>query len=368
MAFLAPLCGCIHPRGCCGRRRTVRISSAARIPSVIREEGSDDGAPATSEDSPTSAPSRAWLCGRQFGWLDGVSGVLMVATPAWILWFMIITFHLHRPREDGTTLDEVCWYDDPDNPSVRHRPTAVLPFLPFFLAWGFVGQLVRRVGWSLRRRPMVWQSRPRLCMEAGMQFLRMDNLAWCLFMSFSAILTLRMDRVQGCSPALWGFANFSVFYSLLLLLLLNLQQGNVAYAPRMPPTMVDREERLQPAPPGLLESFPVVRFEESRFGDGCEFPADCSICCDHFSNEMLIVQAPCHVFHVDCLRGWFRFRRSCPLCRKDLAQDFLDDDSQSFSSYGSAIHASAGADADAVISVRPIPPRRREADVVVSDM
>jgi hypothetical protein len=233
-------------------------------------------------------------------------------------WFLAASLRLNRPRPDGTTLYDHCWYDDPEN-GMRRRPTAAMPFLPAFLAWGILGQMLRRAGIpsALRSRSLL-----SLVTHVVLQCCRMDNLAWCLFMSFSAILTLRLDRVQGCSPFLWAFSNFSVFYSLALLLLLNLQQGAAVYARHAEEgwrfgVPLD-PDRLQPAPDGLIGLFPILPYQPEEFGEGGRYPQECAICCDAFSEDAPICQTPCHVFHVECLQGWFRFRRTCPMCRKDL--------------------------------------------------
>ena len=42
-------------------------------------------------------------------------------------------------------------YDDPGN-GLRRRPTAAMPFLPAFLAWGVLGQMLRRAGFPQRLR------------------------------------------------------------------------------------------------------------------------------------------------------------------------------------------------------------------------
>jgi ribosomal protein L40E len=57
----------------------------------------------------------------------------------------------------------------------------------------------------------------------------------------------------------------------------------------------------------------------------------CSICLEQFGQEEKVCELPCkHIFHDECVRGWFRRHATCPVCRKPLGPqqeeqaDFLD--------------------------------------------
>lgn len=73
----------------------------------------------------------------------------------------------------------------------------------------------------------------------------------------------------------------------------------------------------QAAPPGSLEANtegvdlndPLVREHQS-----------CSVCLEDFSDKKDVVRTKdCnHVFHKQCLHGWLKVQRTCPLCRRDL--------------------------------------------------
>ncbi len=48
---------------------------------------------------------------------------------------------------------------------------------------------------------------------------------------------------------------------------------------------------------------------------------DCAVCLSEFSREELVRELVCsHIFHSDCIQGWFMKARSaaCPLCRNEL--------------------------------------------------
>jgi hypothetical protein len=45
----------------------------------------------------------------------------------------------------------------------------------------------------------------------------------------------------------------------------------------------------------------------------------CSICLTVFENECDVSLTKCkHVFHTDCIKEWSRYKKDCPICRKDL--------------------------------------------------
>lgn len=73
----------------------------------------------------------------------------------------------------------------------------------------------------------------------------------------------------------------------------------------------------QAAPPGSLEA----STERVDMGNPLlqESP-QCSVCLDDFTDKKDIVRTKeCnHVFHKQCLHGWLKVQRSCPLCRRDL--------------------------------------------------
>lgn len=52
-------------------------------------------------------------------------------------------------------------------------------------------------------------------------------------------------------------------------------------------------------------------------------PCDqCSVCLDSYMTGQQAIVTPCcgNTFHRDCLEGWLKSHRSCPLCRQDLQE------------------------------------------------
>eukprot|EP00747_Dinoflagellata_sp_TGD_P069736 gnl/TRDRNA2_/TRDRNA2_156260_c0_seq1.p1 gnl/TRDRNA2_/TRDRNA2_156260_c0~~gnl/TRDRNA2_/TRDRNA2_156260_c0_seq1.p1 ORF type:complete len:384 (-),score=48.17 gnl/TRDRNA2_/TRDRNA2_156260_c0_seq1:364-1377(-) len=83
------------------------------------------------------------------------------------------------------------------------------------------------------------------------------------------------------------------------------------------------------APDDLIEKLPVVEYDDKLFGDGIAdgHPSECPICFEAFDAEKTISLTPCpgtntngHVFHQECLKGWLKCARTCPLCRTDLTE------------------------------------------------
>ncbi|KAH7686160.1 Zinc finger RING/FYVE/PHD-type protein [Dioscorea alata] len=73
------------------------------------------------------------------------------------------------------------------------------------------------------------------------------------------------------------------------------------------------ELRACPAPQALLESLVTEVFCEE------EEAVKCMICLDELVTGTEVKRLPCsHLFHGDCIDGWFAQKDSCPLCRFTL--------------------------------------------------
>lgn len=78
------------------------------------------------------------------------------------------------------------------------------------------------------------------------------------------------------------------------------------------------------SPASLVNTFTRIRFDPDTFNDET-YAKSCAICSSDFAASTAstaIVSPPCaagrHVFHEQCLVGWFERARSCPLCRSRL--------------------------------------------------
>ena len=46
---------------------------------------------------------------------------------------------------------------------------------------------------------------------------------------------------------------------------------------------------------------------------------ECSICLTEFSNDSEVSVTKCkHVFHNECIVEWSKYKKDCPVCRKNL--------------------------------------------------
>jgi len=43
----------------------------------------------------------------------------------------------------------------------------------------------------------------------------------------------------------------------------------------------------------------------------------CSICLDKIQDEQKIITECNHTFHNDCLLEWYKYKRTCPMCRSE---------------------------------------------------
>ncbi|CAD8074324.1 unnamed protein product [Paramecium sonneborni] len=47
----------------------------------------------------------------------------------------------------------------------------------------------------------------------------------------------------------------------------------------------------------------------------------CSICCNQFQKDELIIQLPCkHIYHKSCVEIWLQSSTKCPNCRSDVLE------------------------------------------------
>ncbi|CAD8145282.1 unnamed protein product [Paramecium octaurelia] len=47
----------------------------------------------------------------------------------------------------------------------------------------------------------------------------------------------------------------------------------------------------------------------------------CSICCNQFQKDELIIQLPCkHIYHKSCVDSWLQSSTKCPNCRSDVLE------------------------------------------------
>ncbi|CAD8153517.1 unnamed protein product [Paramecium pentaurelia] len=51
----------------------------------------------------------------------------------------------------------------------------------------------------------------------------------------------------------------------------------------------------------------------------------CSICCNQFQKDELIMQLPCkHIYHKSCVDSWLQSSTKCPNCRSDVLEALKD--------------------------------------------
>lgn len=81
----------------------------------------------------------------------------------------------------------------------------------------------------------------------------------------------------------------------------------------------------------ILQSTPLLDLERNIIKDLCSYTAsgasvdlECGICLNRIIENELVSRIQCdHVFHYDCLIGWFGVKPLCPFCRKPFREDLL---------------------------------------------
>jgi hypothetical protein len=71
----------------------------------------------------------------------------------------------------------------------------------------------------------------------------------------------------------------------------------------------------------LVRTNDCVNFKKLKYCniDSSNLDTSCSICLVDFEDESDISLTECsHIFHMDCITEWSRYKKDCPVCRKDL--------------------------------------------------
>ena len=71
----------------------------------------------------------------------------------------------------------------------------------------------------------------------------------------------------------------------------------------------------------LVRTNDYVSFKKLKYCniDSSKLDTSCSICLVDFEDESNISLTDCdHIFHMDCITEWSRYKKDCPVCRKDL--------------------------------------------------
>ncbi|KAK2194778.1 bifunctional Zinc finger [Babesia duncani] len=77
-------------------------------------------------------------------------------------------------------------------------------------------------------------------------------------------------------------------------------------------------------PLGLIEAFPISRFQ-SNVSETCEEDRKtCTICLENFVHDEIIRRLPCtHAYHTSCIDAWLLRSKNCPICKCDCSSVLL---------------------------------------------
>ncbi|XP_066994087.1 E3 ubiquitin-protein ligase Iruka isoform X2 [Anabrus simplex] len=82
-----------------------------------------------------------------------------------------------------------------------------------------------------------------------------------------------------------------------------------------------------------IKEIPVVVITEDQVGKNLQ----CSVCWEDFNLDEPVRKLTCeHVYHENCIIPWLELHGTCPICRKSLGDDGLDDHSQGLGGLGGA--------------------------------
>jgi len=78
------------------------------------------------------------------------------------------------------------------------------------------------------------------------------------------------------------------------------------------------------APPTLIKKMYETRFNANNFNA----QSSCPICMVDFTESDHIAPLPCdekHYFHPQCIKEWLSKNNCCPLCKKELTKEALEE-------------------------------------------
>eukprot|EP00913_Durusdinium_trenchii_P008512 g7993.t1 len=138
----------------------------------------------------------------------------------------------------------------------------------------------------------------------------------CVGLHWARVSQTCHDTAPNLFTSTYLFASFNVIFTIFTVISTYGLQHMLASLLRrglLPSSMLgDRA-----APEGTLELQSSVIFDPEEFGDSLQ----CPMCLEDFSKEQPIRKTICgHYFHESCLAQWFKVNRTCPLCRRDLAE------------------------------------------------
>ncbi|KAF4693277.1 hypothetical protein FOZ60_011501 [Perkinsus olseni] len=75
---------------------------------------------------------------------------------------------------------------------------------------------------------------------------------------------------------------------------------------------------------GVVSSEELPSSDEGPGDDESDWTCDCAICLGEFEDEEMVCELKCgHIFHEECLHGWFVSSRKprCPVCRMEVKSE-----------------------------------------------
>lgn len=79
----------------------------------------------------------------------------------------------------------------------------------------------------------------------------------------------------------------------------------------------ESQDSLKRSDNDVVVEFNSIKYENLE--NNTSYDVKCMICLEEFESDLEVVLTDCtHIFHLDCLKEWIRYKKECAVCRNEI--------------------------------------------------